>query len=174
VILGNAARVGGGVGLLFHAAMVNCLVVSNLATQAGGVICSQNSSVVNSTIAHNTATSAGGLHGFYGGTVRNSIVYGNQAQRGPNYTSLSSVDNQTRFLHSCAEPLPPGDGNIEEDPSWTDPDTGDFRLSAVSPCIDAGNNDEAPADDLEGTMRPVDGNGDEVLVVDMGAYEYGP
>lgn len=173
-VSGNTARVGGGVGLMFHATMVNCLVVSNTALQGGGVICSQNSTVLNSTIAHNIAASAGGLHGFYGGTVRNSIIYDNHASRGPNYTTFASPDNETRFLYTCALPLPPGVGNLEEDPAWVNAALGDLRLSPASPCLDAGNNEGAPADDLAGVERPRDGDNDGDAVVDMGAYEYAP
>ncbi len=38
-----------------------------------------------------------------------------------------------------------GDGNIDSDPLFADPDNGDFHLTADSPCIDAGD-PEAPLD----------------------------
>ncbi len=79
----------------------------------------------------------------------------------------------------------PGEGNIDADPLFVDPDgaddvTGtlddDFRLNEGSPCIDAGDNaaPELPARDLDGNPRVADGNGDIVAVVDMGAYEVQP
>ena len=39
------------------------------------------------------------------------------------------------------EPAPPepGTGEINEDPELADPDSGDYRLTEPSPCIDAGN-----------------------------------
>jgi len=81
------------------------------------------------------------------------------------------------------------DGNISEDPlfvltpgpgpdgAWGtgDDEPGDARLSAGSPCIDAGNNAYVPefvTTDLDGNPRFVDGSGDGVATVDMGAYEY--
>src|SRR5262249_19874944 len=62
-------------------------------------------------------------------------------------------------------------GNISEDPSFQDPSTGDYRLHADSPAIDAGTSDGAPPTDLDGKSRPVDGDGDGTAKFDMGAYE---
>ena len=50
----------------------------------------------------------------------------------------------------------------------------DLRLSEYSPCIDAGNNGvpDLPIADIEGNIRILDGNGDFIPTVDMGAYEF--
>jgi hypothetical protein len=66
-----------------------------------------------------------------------------------------------------------GDGNIDSEPQFADSGNGDYRLSAGSPCVDAGDNDSVPADvcDLDGNARIYDGDGDGEAVVDMGAYE---
>ena len=74
-----------------------------------------------------------------------------------------------------------GTGNIDADPMFVDPDNGDYRLAAGSPCIDAGDNTAVPAGittDLDGNPRFVDdpstidsGNGDPPIV-DMGAFEF--
>jgi hypothetical protein len=47
---------------------------------------------------------------------------------------------------------------------WLD-GTGDYRLQAASPGVDAGTPDGAPATDIEGTPRP-QGPG-----IDIGPYE---
>jgi hypothetical protein len=47
-----------------------------------------------------------------------------------------------------------------------------FMLQPASPAIDSGSNASAPAQDLLGHPRPVDGNRDGIAVADMGAYEY--
>ena len=58
--------------------------------------------------------------------------------------------------------------NLEGDPFLVDPvTTRDFHLRSTSPAIDAGTNEFAPADDLEGATRPVG------VTVDIGPYEYG-
>ena len=51
-----------------------------------------------------------------------------------------------------------GEGNISEDPLFTDPENGDFTLQPLSPCIDAG--------DPESELDP-DGT-----IADMGAYYF--
>jgi hypothetical protein len=71
-----------------------------------------------------------------------------------------------------------------DDPQFVDPDgpdnnpetldDNDFRLTAESPCIDKGENDDWmwTATDLDGNPRILDGG--LSLTVDMGAYEYRP
>lgn len=58
-----------------------------------------------------------------------------------------------------------GEGNINADPMFLDAENGDFHLTKFSPCIDAGVEDDAPADDFDGCSRPR-GSG-----FDMGAFE---
>lgn len=66
----------------------------------------------------------------------------------------------------------PGIGNQNADPQFVG--TGDFRLAASSPAIDAGANDVSPGHDLDRKLRPQDGNGDGIAIADMGAYEFQP
>ncbi|HUD71004.1 MAG TPA: MopE-related protein [Dongiaceae bacterium] len=63
-------------------------------------------------------------------------------------------------------------GNIAADPQFVDPVAGDFRLSAGSPCIDAGSPGLLSVD-LPGRPRSLDGDGDGTAVPDMGAWEAG-
>ena len=67
-----------------------------------------------------------------------------------------------------------GEGNIDVEPLWVDPDNGDFHLSGDSPCIDAGTNDAPylPEYDFEGDPRIIDGDGDGTAIVDMGIDEF--
>lgn len=68
----------------------------------------------------------------------------------------------------------PGEGAIYADPLFVDPESGDYHLQDISPCIDAGNNlvPDLPERDLDGRERVVDGNGDGLAIVDIGAYEH--
>lgn len=106
--------------------------------------------VVNNIITANTGY--GGIYVAAGGTVTlvSNDVWGN-----------------TCWLLPPAEYVgcEAGETDISADPLFTDPDHGDYRLQAGSPCIDAGTAEGAPTVDLEGLPRPC-GAG-----FDMGAYE---
>jgi serine protease len=61
-------------------------------------------------------------------------------------------------------------GNISQDPLFVD-EMSDYHLRPESPAIDAGSASGAPAEDFDGTPRPLDGNGDSVAAFDIGAFE---
>jgi hypothetical protein len=63
-------------------------------------------------------------------------------------------------------------GNISDDPLFDNTGGALFRLQSGSPAIDAGNNLLAPPMDFDSAPRPIDGNGDGVEIVDIGAYEF--
>lgn len=66
-----------------------------------------------------------------------------------------------------------GGGNLSTDPLFVDAAHGNLRLTADSPAIDAGTNSANPlATDLDANPRKLDGDGDQNVVVDMGAYEF--
>lgn len=161
VIVQNFAQGGGGT----HAsALQNCLVVSNSSFlgAAGGLY----GSFVHCTVVANASSSeVGGLRDC---AVSNSIVYFNTGG-GDLYPDNYYICS---FSYSCTLPDPGGMGNIADDPRFIDRTAGDFRLAPDSPCIDAGSG--AATNDLDGRPRPLDGNGDAVVQVDMGCYELAP
>lgn len=73
-----------------------------------------------------------------------------------------------------ADAAPSGTGNISSDPLWTDDANGDFTLGSTSPCIDAGDGDEAPTLDMWLQARYDDGGtgGGTPDYTDMGPLEY--
>ncbi|MGB1129519.1 MAG: choice-of-anchor Q domain-containing protein [Haloferula sp.] len=86
---------------------------------------------------------------------------------------------ENNLIHGSTAPYygmpdPTGtNGNLSADPLFTNSAGNDFTLQPGSPAIDAGTNMSAPLLDLNGTSRPVDGDGDTVAVSDIGAFEAG-
>lgn len=62
---------------------------------------------------------------------------------------------------------------LNQPPSFANPSRGDFSLTGTVG-IDAGTPRGAPAKDVTGKARPVDGDGDGVAVIDLGAFESEP
>ncbi|MEM7260499.1 MAG: right-handed parallel beta-helix repeat-containing protein [Planctomycetota bacterium] len=76
--------------------------------------------------------------------IRNSIVWNNES------TVVSSGTGfEATVDYSTVAGGHPGVGNLEVDPLFLAPASGDFRLSSASPCIDAG--DPAAGTDPDGT-----------------------
>ncbi len=220
---GNMAGVGGGmVNLNSNPTVTNCTFRGNTSDQHGGGMLNTVSGpiVTNCTFRGNSAIIRGGA--MYMGfectpTVTNCTFSGNSAMigRGLSFSAqccasdltmtncilwdggdeISNIDGSTvAITYTDVQGGWPGVGNIDADPLFVDPSNGDFRLSAGSPCIDAGNNWGLPQDttDLDGdgdtrelTPWDLDGNprfnadpadfdpGCGVpVVVDMGAYEF--
>ncbi|MHC4946460.1 MAG: choice-of-anchor Q domain-containing protein, partial [Planctomycetota bacterium] len=60
----------------------------------------------------------------------------------------------------------PGEDDISEDPMYLDPAGDDYHLTWLSPCINRGNDQDAPDEDFDGDARPQAGT------TDMGADEF--
>jgi hypothetical protein len=127
----------------------------------GGIYMSSDPcTIINNTIVDNSAGEAGGIYGGYYGpqsTVANCIFWGNGDDL------LDAV-----ATYSCIEDGDPGQGNTAADPGFLDRETGGYRLTSGSPCVNSGDNAAVPATlatDLDGNPRIFEGR------VDMGAYE---
>ncbi|NVL92085.1 MAG: right-handed parallel beta-helix repeat-containing protein [Desulfobacterales bacterium] len=133
------------------------------------------------TITNNTIT-GNGYSGIYNDstsspTITNNIISGNteygiESAEGssPQIKNNDVVLNGDGSYLNCS----PGAGDISADPEFVDPDNGDYHLKEGSPCIDSGTDDVPglPETDADGNTRIVDGDGDGVATVDMGAFEY--
>ncbi len=69
--------------------------------------------------------------------------------------------------------------NFTQDPQFVNAQAGDYRLAPTSPAVDSGTL-SLPAGaylgskDIDLNPRNIDGNNDDLAVVDIGAYEYNP
>ncbi|MFC1782131.1 S8 family serine peptidase [Planctomycetota bacterium] len=222
--VGNSAINGGGMRNWFtEPKLVNCIFINNSAEPGdGGGLFNWWDSVPNLTnctlVGNSAGNNGGGIYSFmmnFSPILNNCILWGN--------TSGSEVVEQAQIFggmagaravyYSCIQDDDPNDatvypgvGNIDDYPLFVDPNgldkiagtlDDDLRLSAGSPCIDAGDNTAVPADsadldgdgntavripfDLEGRPRFIDdpsavdtGLADPPnypVIVDMGAYE---
>ncbi len=194
---GNCAEVNDGGGVYNGGGsptLINCLMIGNSASRLGGAIFSDLAllTLLNCTISENTAHGGGGITNYAAVemTMTNCIVWQNHAATGEGLAvQIRSTSSVETVNYSCIQDLGDafgGEGNIEADPGFVDPQQGNYRLGPGSPCIDAGANAAVPIDvttDLDGSPRFVDdpdtpdcpqapGTCGDPPVVDMGAYEF--
>ena len=163
--IGNTAdKDGGGMRNRYPntPTLTNCLFSGNSAGDEGGGIRNERSSsptFANCTFSGNSAENTGG--GMYNHdessapSLINCILWGDT----PDEISGFAPD----ITYSDVQGGWSGEGNINASPLFAD---ADLRLSAGSPCTDAGDNSAVLVGiDLDGNPRIVNG------VVDMGAYE---
>ncbi|NVM24420.1 MAG: right-handed parallel beta-helix repeat-containing protein [Desulfobacterales bacterium] len=125
-----------------------------------------------STITNNIIT--GNRKGIENNGASPNISYNDVWGNTTNYYGCSAGPHDTSANPLFVEAGYWDNGGTPEDPSddfWVE---GDYHLQAGSDCIDAGWNDapDLPGTDFDGNPRIVDGDGDEMAVVDMGAFEY--
>ncbi len=148
---GDYSYNGGGAIFVFSAdpVIMNNVFNGNTASgDDGGAIFlfNSNSHMVNNTFINNSAGHRGGAVYIVLSSypeITNSILRGNSAPNGPAiYLSNSDIT----VAYSNIEGGWEGDGNIDMDPLFRDPTSGDYHLMAIecddpydSPCIDAGD-----------------------------------
>jgi parallel beta-helix repeat protein len=124
-----------------------------------------------SHIVNNTVSDS--RHGIYlyeghqgqgGGiaTVVNTIVWDNRSALDLDALSTVTVTHSDVKMDTGTWP---GEGNINADPLFRAPQSGDYQLQQGSPCVDAGTGTDAPDEDILSVCRP------HGVGYDMGAYE---
>jgi hypothetical protein len=144
----------------------NNIVIAN---ELGGINKYASGAIINNTVAGNQGGGISLYDSRY--TFVNNVAWGNTPQDvyaeeflgGPLPVEASYSDIGTGWFT--------GLGNIQLDPMFVDSANNDYHLNIGSPCIDKGTNVGAPGTDIDGDTRPIDGDGDGVAIVDMGADE---
>ncbi|GAB3507178.1 hypothetical protein GCM10027341_41300 [Spirosoma knui] len=182
-VISNADPDGGGlyVSTAKGVVLTNCVFSSNNGVR-GGAIYNRLSDVflLNCTFSGNRSYFGGSaLYSDYGRFwLFNSIIWGNQSELGG--SAYAKSDPSFPIINysytDTQDGVQPGTGNLSVDPLFVDAANGDFRLSACSPLVDAGNSTISytvgnlvsftlPDTDLAGNPR-------RVRTIDLGAYEF--
>ncbi|MEJ5359481.1 MAG: right-handed parallel beta-helix repeat-containing protein [Desulfobacterales bacterium] len=152
----------------------NAAGASGQTLTGGGAVYTQGTGavIVNATFFGNRALYArnrgGALFAYLADTrVENSILWGNSAAIDPEVALFASPAASVAASDLDQEGFAGSRGNLRADPRWVDPERGDFRPAADSPCIDAGVVSVLlPPIDILGRPR-VQG-----AAVDLGAIEH--
>jgi hypothetical protein len=130
-------------------------------------------SACSGAIENNTMYNNGGGFSRCEGEISNNIVWWDTTNDNYGIHGDSSVPSHCLIKGYTG----PGEGNIDADPKFIDPEKGDFRLKPDSPAIDAGKAVPEVKADLLGVQRgqkakavPL-GDGSNV---DIGAHEFIP
>ncbi len=181
-VAGNKAPENGVAGAMMlrrtaRATLVNVTLSGNESFFAsGGIVNDGDLTLVNATLANHSVVAAAfrevDIYNSGRVTFRNTIVAGGCTGEG----TFTSQGHNLERRNTCGL-------NRSTDKPNTDPqlaplaDNGGLgqthALRSGSPAIDAGNNATCPQTDQRGMPR-WDGNGDNTVTCDIGAYEYVP
>lgn len=180
-ILEENSATGSGGGVYINASnptFINCTFAANSTDGGGGAIAMIGSSpvITNCTFSANYAMNGGGILAV--GSSPEAAV-STVVASAPVITNTILWDNTPNEIHADAESTPvvtysdvaggfSGEGNVDKDPLFYEPESKDFHLKKGSPCIDKGNNKAVEKVDLDQDGNPRIVN----EIVDMGALEY--
>lgn len=170
---------GGGGGIKTYnssPSLTNVTFSGNHASVGGGIDNWQSSmTLTNVTFRDNTADRYGAA--MYSQestpTITNTIIWGNT----PGNSQMLNDRGVSTVTYSIIEGGHPGAGNLNANPKLgplADDEglTPTYSLPPGSPAIDTGSPSVCPVTDQLGLSRPVDGDGNESAICDMGAFEY--
>ena len=175
---GNAAdQFGGGMINNGSATLINCTFYGNSAYIGGGLFNTGSSpALINCTLYGNSAVDhGGGMRNYLSSpALTNCILWGNSPDEIYNLDPESTPHIAYSDIQSGCDAILGNDcgtGNIDANPLFVNPATGDLRLQLASPAINAGD-DDAPG--LDGITTDLGGHPRFAGTVDMGAHEAPP
>lgn len=164
MITANYASFEGGAiqsELLEYIKLDKVLIAGNSALREGGFyLSSENVQIIGCTICDNYSDMIS--LNFHRGTtqIANSILWENEYHSLPDTLCIFFSNVQGGYE---------GEGNIDSNPLFLNPDSGDYRLSDSSPCIDTGTNLFIIDGD---TILYIPDDSYEGTAPDMGALEF--
>jgi hypothetical protein len=175
--IGNEAALGGAISSEpgARATIINSIFLANFASEGGGAICNGHGSfdtITNSTFYGNKAELGGSIYNLASANpvITNCILWEGISMDGQEISDQyhENLPANPTVIYSDVQGGYPGIGNIDAPPLFSDPWGEDFHLTALSPCIDAGDI-TAPG------LSAVDYEGDPRVggaAPDMGADEF--
>lgn len=153
--------------LEYNLALYNCILDQNTSNSGGAIYAIDDGSSTtirsqNSTFYENTGNTIF-LSDNATAEIKNSILWGSGVQLGfPFISTGDSYDVDNSIVAGGFA----GSNNMDVDPEFGDAATGNFRISACSPALDAGINFANPAVDFSGANRMYNST------LDIGAFEF--
>ncbi len=139
-ISGNSAGSGAGIGCHDSSPTINYNTISgnSASFEGAGIVCWDSSPTINyNTISGNSADYNGGGIFCWNSipVITNTILWGNSAPDGP---EIYSYGGPPVITYCDIQGGWGGEGNIDCDPMFCDPDNGDLYLANASCCVGAG------------------------------------
>ncbi|GAB4492667.1 MAG: hypothetical protein DDG60_12235 [Anaerolineae bacterium] len=169
---GNSATFSGG-GIFNDGTLTitNSTFTGNFAAEGGGVFNANTLTLTNNTFSGNSAVAGGGVYAPEGSTTLKNTIIADSSSGGNCFGSFAvgstnnmATDNTCGLSFTQVTSGLLNLGALTGSPAY-------FPLNPGSLAVDAGDNASCPTADQPGVIRAKDGDGDSVVVCDIGSFE---